>query len=125
MRDPDGSGALDGAQRATIYQARALPECTHSSSPGSRARAIRFICTCTSGRAKRWRSADCKSKVLSAKLYASGKPVEFEQEQFRVQFKGLPKHAPDDPVTVLAIECDSEPVQDTSAVRRERPRLNA
>jgi alpha-L-fucosidase len=66
-----------------------------------------------------------KTKVLSAKLFASGQPVEFEQEQFRVRFKGLPKHAPDDPVTVLAIECDAEPVQDTGAVRRERPRLKA
>jgi alpha-L-fucosidase len=66
-----------------------------------------------------------KTKVLSARLLAGGPPVEFEQEQFRVRFKGLPKHAPDDPVTVLAIECDSEPVQDTGAVRRDRPRLNA
>src|ERR1039457_1982869 len=31
-----------------------------------------------------------KSKVLSAKLFASGQPVQFEQEQFRVRFKGLP-----------------------------------
>ena len=38
---------------------------------------------------------------------------------------GLPKHAPDDPVTVLAIECDGEPVQDTGNVRRNRPRLKA
>jgi alpha-L-fucosidase len=66
-----------------------------------------------------------KSKVLSARLLAGGPPVKFEQEQFRVRFTGLPKNAPDDPVTVLAIECDSEPVQDTGAVRRERPRLKA
>jgi alpha-L-fucosidase len=65
------------------------------------------------------------SKVLSAKFFASGQPVEFEQEQFRVRFKGLPKNAPDDPVTVLAVECDSEPVQDTGAVRWDRPRLKA
>jgi alpha-L-fucosidase len=63
------------------------------------------------------------NKVLSARLLANGQPVEFEQEQFRVRFKGLPKNAPDDPVTVLAIECDSEPVQDTHAVRWDRPRL--
>ncbi|HXM45070.1 MAG TPA: alpha-L-fucosidase [Bryobacteraceae bacterium] len=65
------------------------------------------------------------NKVLSAKLFATGQPVAFEQEQFRVRFKGLPKNAPDDPVTVLAIECDSEPVQDTGAVRWDRPRLKA
>ena len=66
-----------------------------------------------------------KTKVLSARLLASGQPVEFEQEEFRVRFKGLPKNAPDDPVTVLAIECESEPVQDTGAVRWDRPRLKA
>jgi len=65
-----------------------------------------------------------KNKVLSARLLADGKPVEFQQEQFRVRFTGLPKTAPDHPVTVLAIDCDSEPVQDTGAVRRERPRLS-
>ena len=65
------------------------------------------------------------SKVVSARLLASGKPVEFQQERFRVRFTGLPKTAPDDPVTVLAIECDSEPMQDMEAIRRERPRLKA
>jgi hypothetical protein len=30
--------------------------------------------------------------------------------------------APDDPVTTIAIECDSDPVQDTMMVRKERPR---
>ena len=65
------------------------------------------------------------NKVLSAKLLASGTPVKFTQEEFRVRFTGLPKTAPDDPVTVLAIECDSEPVQDTGAIRRNRPRLKA
>ena len=64
------------------------------------------------------------SKVRSARLLASGRAVEFEQEQFRVRFKGLPKRAPDDPVSVLAIECDSEPVQDMRAIRTDRPRLH-
>jgi hypothetical protein len=30
--------------------------------------------------------------------------------------------APDNPVTTIAIECDSEPVQDTIMVRKERLR---
>jgi alpha-L-fucosidase len=63
-----------------------------------------------------------RNKVLSARLLGSGKPVEFEQERFRVRFTGLPKTAPDNPVTVLEIECDSAPEQDTGAIRRERPR---
>jgi alpha-L-fucosidase len=65
------------------------------------------------------------NKVVSARLLASGKKVEFQQEPFRVRFTGLPKTAPDEPVTVLAIDCDSEPAQDMLAIRRERPRLKA
>ncbi|MFN7997238.1 MAG: alpha-L-fucosidase [Bryobacteraceae bacterium] len=63
------------------------------------------------------------SKVLSAKLVATGKPIQFQQEPFRVRFSGLSKTAPDHPLTTLAIECDSEPRQDMGAIRRERPRL--
>jgi alpha-L-fucosidase len=66
-----------------------------------------------------------RNKVLSARLVHGGKPVEFQQERFRVRFTGLPKKAPDEPATVLAIECDSEPAQDMDAIRRERPRLKA
>jgi len=66
-----------------------------------------------------------QTKVLSARLLHGGKPVEFQQERFRVRFTGLPKTAPDEPATVLAIECDSEPAQDMDAIRRERPRLKA
>ncbi len=39
-----------------------------------------------------------------------------------MRFTGLPNEAPDYPVTTIAIECDSEPIQDTDFVRRERPR---
>jgi alpha-L-fucosidase len=60
--------------------------------------------------------------VKSARLFASKQAVNFEQDQFRVRFTGLPADAPDQPVTTLAIECEAEPVQDTEFVRRERPR---
>lgn len=71
--------------------------------------------------------AGLKTRVKLAKLHAtgkpeSGKPVEFEQDQLRVRFTGLPKLAPEDPVTVLAVECESEPVQDMMLVRKERKR---
>jgi alpha-L-fucosidase len=62
------------------------------------------------------------SKVKSARLLASGHEVKFDQETFRVRFTGLPAEAPDLPVTTLAIECDSEPVQDARKVRTDRPR---
>jgi alpha-L-fucosidase len=64
-----------------------------------------------------------RNKVRSAKLAASGKEVKFDQDDFRIRFTGLPEKAPDEPVTTLAIECDSEPHQDNLYVRRERPRL--
>ncbi|HTA70488.1 MAG TPA: alpha-L-fucosidase [Bryobacteraceae bacterium] len=63
-----------------------------------------------------------KAQVKSARLHASGKAVKFDQDRFRTRFTGLPAAAPDDPVTTIAIECDSEPVQDTMMVRKERPR---
>ena len=63
-----------------------------------------------------------KTRVKSARLFASKQAVNFEQDRFRVRFTGLPADAPDQPVTTLAIECEGEPVQDTEFVRRERPR---
>ncbi len=66
-----------------------------------------------------------RSKVLSAKLLATGTPVKFEQEEFRVKFTGLPTAAPDSPITTIAVECDGEPKQDMNRVREERPRLQA
>ncbi len=65
------------------------------------------------------------NKVQSARLLASGRAVKFVQDQFRVQFIGLPANAPDDPITTIAIECDGEPKQDTDFVRREHVRLKA
>jgi len=64
-------------------------------------------------------------KVTSARLYATGKKVEFEQDRFRVRFIGLPRTPPDDPVTVIAAECDAEPTQNMDQVRKERPRTGA
>ncbi|HKW98579.1 MAG TPA: alpha-L-fucosidase [Bryobacteraceae bacterium] len=63
-----------------------------------------------------------QTKIKSAKLLAGGKPVQFKQEEFRVQFTGLPAAAPDNPVTVIAAECESEPTQDMLHIRKNRPR---
>jgi alpha-L-fucosidase len=62
------------------------------------------------------------TKVLSARLFGTGQAVKVEQETFRVKFTGLPEHAPDELATVIEVQCDSEPVQDTEWVRRQRPR---
>ncbi|HEY4356575.1 MAG TPA: alpha-L-fucosidase [Acidobacteriaceae bacterium] len=61
-------------------------------------------------------------KVKSAKLLKTGKAVQFEQDDWRVKFTGLPDKAPDYPVTTLVIECDGEPTQDNIRVRRDKPR---
>src|SRR5215469_6394066 len=63
-----------------------------------------------------------QTSVKSARLLAGGKKVEFEQDPYRVRFVGLPADAPDHPVTTLAIECESEPTQDSIFVRKEKPR---
>jgi alpha-L-fucosidase len=63
-------------------------------------------------------------KVKSAKLVKTGEPVQFMQDEFRVRLTGLPVEAPDFPLTTIAIECDSEPRQDTDLVRKNKPRMS-
>jgi alpha-L-fucosidase len=63
-----------------------------------------------------------RSKVKSARLFASGQRVDFRQDEIRVRFTGLPEKAPDDPITVIAVECESEPIIDSSFVRKTRKR---
>jgi len=43
---------------------------------------------------------------------ATGQSVDFDQDTLPRSLKGLPLKAPDDPITTLAIECESEPKQD-------------
>ena len=62
------------------------------------------------------------TEVKSARLLRSDRKVGFQQDRFRVRFTGLPKEAPDHPATTIAIECASEPTQDTDFVRKEKPR---
>ena len=64
-----------------------------------------------------------RSKVRSARLLATNSRVRFEQSDTQVKFTGLPANAPDDPVTVLAVECESAPLIDNEYVRRKRTRL--
>jgi alpha-L-fucosidase len=63
-----------------------------------------------------------RSKVVSARLLASGTPVKFLQDDIAARFVGLPVAAPEQPVTVIQVECDSEPVVDSDYVRKNRPR---
>ncbi|MGP8252498.1 MAG: alpha-L-fucosidase, partial [Terracidiphilus sp.] len=56
--------------------------------------------------------AGLKPKVLSARLLKTGQKVEFTQDEFSLRLTGLPLEAPDDPATVIVVECDGEPVVD-------------
>jgi len=51
------------------------------------------------------------TKVKSAKLLATGRPVHFTQRGCQLIFSSLPRKAPDNLVTVIAADCESEPIQ--------------
>ncbi len=53
-----------------------------------------------------------KFKVNSARMLATGAAVKFEQKGSQLVFTELPASAPDTPLTVIAVECASEPIQD-------------
>ena len=57
------------------------------------------------------------TQVKSARLLATGKEVAFTQKGRQVIFSGLPAEPPDELVTVIAAECESEPVQDALSSR--------
>lgn len=63
-----------------------------------------------------------KARVKSAHLIKTGDPVKYTQDEFQTKFIALPDKAPDSPITTIAIECDSEPTQDTDFVRKNKPR---
>jgi len=62
--------------------------------------------------------AGLMTKAKSAHLLASGKKVDFVQDEYSIKFTGLPSIAPDRPVTTIAIECESVPTQDNIFVRK-------
>jgi alpha-L-fucosidase len=66
--------------------------------------------------------AGLQTQVKSARFFASGEKIAFQQDPYRVRLTGLPAEAPDHPVTTIALECESEPTQDNIFVRKEKPR---
>jgi alpha-L-fucosidase len=62
------------------------------------------------------------TKVKSARFLRSGQAITVSQDPYRVHLTGLPMNAPDSPVTTIALECESEPRQDTDLVRKNKPR---
>jgi len=63
-----------------------------------------------------------KMKVLSAKLLKTGQKVEFTQDEQSFRLTGLPVIAPDQPATVIEVECDSEPIINHNETRSQWPR---
>jgi alpha-L-fucosidase len=61
------------------------------------------------------------TKVKSARLLATGQEVAFQQKGRQLIFTGLPVKPPDDPVTVIAVECESVPVQQALSSRADPP----
>ena len=70
-----------------------------------------------------WRLSN-ESKIRSAAGRAA-KPVAFTQDDLSLRLTGLPAVAPDQPATVIVIECEGEPVMDRDYVRKNRPRFKA
>ena len=66
-----------------------------------------------------------KPKVLSARLLKTGQKVEFTQDEFTLRLTGLPLIAPDQPATVIEVECDGEPTVDHASMRPLWPRYKA
>jgi alpha-L-fucosidase len=62
-----------------------------------------------------------KFKALSARFLANGLPVKFAQRGTQLIFSDLPAQPPDTPITVIAVECDREPVQEALSSRADRP----
>jgi alpha-L-fucosidase len=62
------------------------------------------------------------AKVLSAKLLKTGAKLEFAQDDLALRFPALPVAPPDDPVTVIACECDRPPVVNHHRIRGLWPR---
>jgi len=65
-----------------------------------------------------------RTRVKSAHMIKGGAEVKFTQDDFQTKLSGLPEKAPDWPVTTIALECESEPVQDTTWVRINKPRAS-
>jgi alpha-L-fucosidase len=64
-----------------------------------------------------------KTKVKAVRLLVGDKPLTFTQDDLSLRITGLPVTAPNQPATVIAIECDGEPAMRHLEVRRNRPRF--
>lgn len=66
-----------------------------------------------------------KCKVKSARLLKTGQRVDFTQDDISVRITGLPTAPPDDPITVIELECEGEPAVDHHSIRTRWQRYKA
>jgi len=66
--------------------------------------------------------AGLKPKVLSAKILKTNQQIQFTQDDLTLRLTGLPLQAPDQPATVIEVECDGEPIISHDATRPLWPR---
>jgi alpha-L-fucosidase len=69
--------------------------------------------------------AGLKPKVKSARLLKTGESVSFTQDEFSLRLTGLPMRSPDQPATVIEVQCDGDPVIDHESLRYLWPRYKA
>jgi alpha-L-fucosidase len=63
-----------------------------------------------------------KAKAKSANILKTGQAIQITQDEWSLRLTGLPVQAPDQPVTVIEVECDGEPVIDHESPRAHWPR---
>jgi len=51
-----------------------------------------------------WGTSDFRAKVKSATFLATGEKIAFDQNKVRLKFTGMPRKAPDSPITVIKLE---------------------
>ncbi len=95
-----------------------------TSTPITRAAATSFISTSISGlgthplpsgsastsRKWSWQLAGSSPRRISARLLKTGQKVEFTQDEFSLRLTAFRSQAPDQPATVIEVECDGEPM---------------
>ena len=117
------SGQVARHQRQGHLRHRARQSLAATSTPTTRAAATRSIFISTSGPATRRRpsgsistspkwwspSADSSPRRSPRACSRPAQKVEFTQDEFSLRLTGLPLEAPDQPATVIEVECDGEP----------------
>jgi len=66
--------------------------------------------------------AGLQAQVKSARFFASGEKITFQQDKYRVRLTGLPTEAPDHPVTTIAWNATRSPPRTTFLFARKTSR---